>query len=91
MDIVSAALFKLALNGKISETELKVLNGLHGKEQDFLELSESTGLELMELKETLKEFEKKNFIKQHGGKYFFAAPQAICQMIEELETVKELA
>lgn len=91
MDVISATLFRLALKGKISEAELKVLNGLHEGEQDFLELSESTGLELMELKETLKEFEKKNFIKQVGGKYFFNALEALSQMISETETVKELA
>ncbi|MEK6941487.1 MAG: hypothetical protein AABW85_01360 [archaeon] len=91
MDVISATLFKLALKGEISETELKVLNGLHEREQDFLELSESTGLELMELKETLKEFEKKNLIKQEGGKYFFNALEALNQMVSETETVKELA
>ena len=91
MDVISTTLFKLALRGEISEAELKVLNGLHEREQDFLELSESTGLELMELKETLKEFEKKGFIKQDGGKYFFSALDALSQMVSEAEAVKELA
>lgn len=91
MDVISATLFKLALRGEISEAELKVLNGLHEKPQDFLELSKSAGLELIELKETLKEFEKKNFIKQNGGKYFFNALEALSRMISETETVKELA
>ncbi|MBI2598096.1 MAG: hypothetical protein HYW50_02780 [Candidatus Diapherotrites archaeon] len=91
MDIIQASLFKLAIECKISEKELKVLNCLRKKELDFLEISKETGLELPELREILSVFEKKKVISQKGGKYFFSELEALNQLIAETQTIKELA
>lgn len=91
MNLIQTALFKLALKEKITETELRVLNALSKKELNFLQLSEKTGLELKELKEILKEFEKKKIVQERGGKYFFDALDTIYGMVEETQTIAEMA
>ncbi len=91
MDILQAAMVKAALKGEISLNELKVLNALRNTPKDFLELSQETGLELMELKETLSEFSKKQMVKETGGKYSADMLLVVEKIITETETAKELA
>jgi len=89
MDIIQLSLFKLAKKEKISIIEFRVLNNLHKKQQDFLELSENTGAEMAEIKEIISKFKKNKFLKEFNGKYSIDAMQVLNSLITEVETIKE--
>ena len=91
MDIIQMSLFKLAKKEIISLTEFQVLNALHKKQQDFLELSENTGTEMTEIKEIIRKFKKNKFLKEFNGKYSIDAMKILNSLITEVETIKELA
>lgn len=91
MNVIQTALFKLAQKEEISVKEFIVLNALSKKAQNFLELAEGTGLEMIELKEALNKFTKKHLVQEKNGLYLMKSLQALDLMIKETETQKELA
>lgn len=91
MDLIQLALFTLAKKEEITATQFRILSALRKKSQDFIELSDSTGAEMMELKEILSEFEKKKLVKQRNGKYSIDALKVLDSLITKNETVRQLA